>query len=319
LHQTLTKYEASLRQLELDRQGAYRELTTRVAQLGQSQEQLQRETRQLVTALRSPQTRGRWGEVQLRRVVEMAGMLPHCDFDEQVRTEGDAGRLRPDMVVHLPGGGEIVVDAKVPLDAFLRAVEAADDDERRAHLVVHARQLRDHVDQMTKREYWRYVGGSAEQVVVFVPGDSLLSAAYEHDPSLQEHAMANGVLLTTPTMLIALLRTVAYGWRQESLAVHARQVQQLGSELYDRLRTMGGHLAKVQRSLTTTVEAFNQAVGSFESRVLVTARRFPEMGAAFDSDELTPLEPVEATPRLPHAADLLPPQPSDPANGDTAR
>ena len=303
--ETLTKYEESLRKLELDRQGAYRELTTRVAQLGRSQEQLQRETRQLVTALRSPQTRGRWGEVQLRRVVEMAGMLLHCDFDEQVRTESEDGRLRPDMVVHLPGGGEIVVDAKVPLDAFLRAVEAEDDDERKVHLLAHARQLRDHVDQMTKREYWRHVGSSAEQVVVFVPGDSLLSAAYEHDPTLQEHAMANGVLLTTPTMLIALLRTVAYGWRQEVLADNAREVQRLGAELYDRLRRMGGHLAKLQRSLTGTVEAFNQTVGSLESRVLVTARKFPELGAGLEAEELVAVDPVEAAPRLVQAPELV--------------
>lgn len=302
--ETLTKYEAGLRQLEVERQGAYRELTTRVAQLGQSQEQLQRETRQLVTALRSPQTRGRWGEVQLRRVVEMAGMLLHCDFDEQVRTDGDDGPLRPDMVVHLPGGGEIVVDAKVPLDAFLRAVESEDDQERKTLMLAHARQLRDHVNQMTKREYWRHVGSSAEQVVVFVPGDSLLSAAYEHDPALQEHAMANGVLLTTPTMLIALLRTVAYGWRQEVLADNAREVQRLGAELYDRLRRMGGHLAKLQRSLTGTVEAFNQTVGSLETRVLVTARKFPELGAGLDADELATVAPVDTAPRLLQAPEL---------------
>ncbi len=312
---TLAKYEVGLRQLELDRKGAYSELTTRITQLGQSQEQLQRETRQLVTALRSPQTRGRWGEVQLRRVVEMAGMLLHCDFDEQVRTAGEDGRLRPDMLVHLPGGGEIVVDAKVPLDAYLRALEAEDDEARKTHLVHHARQLRDHVDQMTKREYWRHVGSSAEQVVVFVPGDSLLSAAYEQDPALQEHAMANGVLLTTPTMLIALLRTVAYGWRQEVLADNAREVQKLGAELYDRLRRMGGHLAKLQRSLTATVEAFNQTVGSLESRVLVTARKFPELGAGLESEELVPVEPVEAAPRLLQAPELVAPASpaSDPA------
>ncbi|MGH9082183.1 MAG: DNA recombination protein RmuC [Acidimicrobiales bacterium] len=307
---TLTKYEEGLQRLEVDRQGAYRELTTRVAQLGQSQAQLERETRHLVTALRSPQTRGRWGEIQLRRVVEMAGMLPHCDFDEQVRT-GEDGRLRPDMVVHVPGGGEIVVDAKVPLEAYLRAVETDDDDERKAHLVAHARQLRDHVDQMTKREYWRHVGGSAEQVVVFVPGDSLLSAAYEHDATLQEHAMANGVLLTTPTMLIALLRTVAYGWRQELLADNARQVQKLGAELYDRLRTMGGHLTRLQRSITGTVEAFNQTVGSLEARVLVTARKFPEMGAGLDAEELAAVGPVEASPRLLQAAELTSPHADD--------
>jgi len=315
LGETLERYEAGLHQLEKDRQGAYEGLTTKVAELRLTQEQLQRETRNLVTALRSPQTRGRWGEVQLRRVVEMAGMVAHCDFDEQVPAAGEDARFRPDMVVHVPGGGEIVVDAKVPLDAFLRAVESEDDD-RVAHFQAHARQLRSHVDQMARKEYWKHVEGSTDQMVVFVPGDALLAAAYEHDPGLQEHAMAHGILLTTPTMLVALLRTVAYGWRQESLAVHARQVQQLGSELYDRLRTMSGHLARVQRSLTSTVEAFNQAVGSFESRVLVTARRFPELGAAFDSDELALLEPVEATPRLPHTVDPGLSEASAPTNGD---
>lgn len=317
--QTLEKYEDGLRQLEVDRKGAYRELTTRVAQLGQSQAELQRETRQLVTALRSPQTRGRWGEVQLRRVVEMAGMLRHCDFDEQVHAEGDDGRLRPDMVVHLPGGGEIVVDAKVPLEAFLRAVEAEDDGERRDLLRAHARQLRDHVNQMSKREYWRHLGSSAEQVVIFVPGDSLLSAAYEHDPTLQEHAMANGVLLTTPTMLIALLRTVAYGWRQEALADNAREVQRLGAELYDRLRRMGGHLAKLQRSLTGTVEAFNQTVGSLESRVLVTARRFPELGAGLEAEELAATATVDAVPRSLQAPELTAVPAETPPLGSGAR
>ncbi|MGH9087876.1 MAG: DNA recombination protein RmuC [Acidimicrobiales bacterium] len=314
--ETLTKYEESLQKLEVTREGAYRELTTRVTQLGQSQEQLQKETRQLVTALRSPQTRGRWGEVQLRRVVEMAGMLRHCDFDEQVHTDGDDGPLRPDMVVHLPGGGKIVVDAKVPLDAFLRAIETEDDDERKVLMVAHARQLRDHVNQMTKREYWRHVGSSAEQVVVFVPGDSLLSAAYEHDTTLQEHAMANGVLLTTPMMLIALLRTVAYGWRQEVLADNAREVQKLGAELYDRLRRMGGYLSKLQRSLTGTVEAFNQTVGSLESRVLVTARKFPELGAGLDAEELQAVSPVEAAPRLLQAPELCGPNGDAPPLGE---
>jgi len=304
LRQTLERYEKELRELELDRRGAYEGLSTTVSQLRRSQEQLERQTRNLVTALRSPQTRGRWGEVQLHRVVELAGMVAHCDFEEQVSQAGDGGSVvRPDMVVHLPGGGRIVVDAKVPLDAYLRAVESEGDVERAAAMRDHARQLRAHVDQMAKKEYWRHVEGSAEQVVVFVP-DALLAVAFEHDPDLQEHAMARGVLLATPTTLIALLRTVAYGWRQDTLATDARQVQRLGRELYERLGTMGSHLARVQRQLNGTVEAFNQAVGSFESRVMVTARRFPELGAALGSDELALLEPVEVMARAPHAPDL---------------
>jgi DNA recombination protein RmuC len=305
LRETLGKYQEQLRELEKDRQGAYAGLTTTVTALRQSQEQLQRETRNLVTALRSPQTRGRWGEVQLRRVVEMAGMLLHCDFDEQVVVTGDDGRLRPDMIVHMPGGGEIVVDAKVPLDAYLRVIEADDDESRAAGLLAHSRQVRAHVDQMAKREYWRHVPGSAEQVVVFVPGDALLSAAYEHDPGLQEYAMSNGVLLTTPTTLIALLRTVAFGWRQEDLAESAKEVQKLGNQLYDRIRIMGDHLAKVQRNLTSTVNSFNDAVSSYETRLLVTARKFPDLGVG-GGDALPELGMVEAVPKLPQAEELPP-------------
>ena len=197
--------------MELERKGAYEGLTEKVAQLHQGHEQLRKETRNLVTALRSPQTRGRWGEVQLRRVAEMAGMLAHCDFDEQVSTTSDEGRLRPDMIVHMPGGGEIVVDAKVPLDAFLQLLDADDDETRALCQAKHARQLRTHVDQLAKKEYWRQFERSPQMVVAFIPGDQLLAAAFESDPALQEHAMANGVLLTTPVTLIALLRTVALG------------------------------------------------------------------------------------------------------------
>jgi DNA recombination protein RmuC len=277
-----------------------------MAQLSLGNEQLQKETRNLVTALRSPQTRGRWGEVQLRRVVEMAGMLPHCDFDEQVSTNADDGRLRPDMIVHVPGGGEIVVDAKVPLEAFLQLIDADDDRNRALFQASHARQLRSHVDQLAKKEYWRQFERSPQQVVAFIPGDQLLSAAYESDPTLQEHAMANGVLLTTPTMLIALLRTVAFGWRQESLAENAREVQRLGAELYERLRTMSTHMQKLQRSLTATVAAYNDAVGSLESRVLVSARRFPALGVVgIETEEIADLPPVDAAPRLLQAIELV--------------
>jgi len=297
---TLAKYEENLRQLERERIGAYATLSEQVQHLSASNKRLERETGNLVTALRTPQTRGRWGEMQLRRVVEMAGMVAHCDFSEQVSTSGDEGRFRPDVVVHLPGGAQVVVDAKVPLDAFLRSVEAESDDERKAQLVGHARQLRAHVDQLAKKQYWSQFDPSPEFVIAFVPGDPLLAAAFEHDPGLIEHAMDSRVLLATPTTLIALLRTVAFGWQQEALAENARVVQQLGSELYDRLRVMGSHLAKVQRNLSSTVEAFNDAVGSLESRVLVTARRFPELGVVgAGARELPELEPIVAAPRLP--------------------
>jgi DNA recombination protein RmuC len=304
LQETLTKYEQGLRQLELDRKGAYATLTEQVRQLGSANERLQKETGNLVTALRAPQTRGRWGELQLRRVVEMAGMVAHCDFDEQVST--DDARLRPDLVVHLPGGAQVVVDAKVPLDAFLRATDAgADEGDRSLHLAAHARQLRNHVDLLAKKEYWNQFDPSPDFVVAFVPGDPLLAAAFEQDGSLIEHAMASRVLLATPTTLIALLRSVAFGWQQDALAENARVVQRLGSELYDRLRVLGGHLARLQRALTSSVEAFNDTVGSLESRVLVTARRFPELGVVgIDAPELPETKRVVSTPRPPQAVEL---------------
>jgi DNA recombination protein RmuC len=306
LSETLARYEQGLQKIELERRGAYEGLSEKVAQLHLGHEQLQKETRNLVTALRSPQTRGRWGEIQLRRVVEMAGMVAHCDFDEQVSTTSEDGRLRPDMIVHVPGGGEIVVDAKVPLEAFLKLVDADDDASRTLFQASHARQLRAHVDQLAKKEYWRQFAQSAQQVVAFIPGDQLLSAAYEADPTLQEHAMANNVLLTTPTMLIALLRTVAFGWRQESLAENAREVQKLGAELYERLRTLSSHMQRLQRSLTASVSAYNDAVGSLESRVLVSARRFPALGVVgIETELIADLQPVEASPRLLQAMELV--------------
>jgi DNA recombination protein RmuC len=311
LSETLVRYEEELRQMELDRKGAYASLHEKVTQLQEGNSQLQKETRGLVTALRSPQTRGRWGEIQLRRVVEMAGMLEHCDFDEQVSAPGEHGRLRPDLVVRMPGGRQMVVDAKVPLDAYLKLIESDDEVERSVHQLAHARQLRTHVDQLAKKEYWKQFARSPEQVVAFIPGDQLLSAAYESDPGLQEYAWANGVLLTTPTMLIALLRSIAFGWRQEVLADNAREVQKLGAEMYDRLRTMSTHLQRLQRSLTASVTAYNDAVGSLESRVLVSARRFPTLGVIGDGDEIPDLVPVQAAARHLQAIELVTDHPDD--------
>jgi DNA recombination protein RmuC len=293
----LTKYEEGMQRLEREREGAYRLLTKQMEDLSSSHGQLQKETRNLVTALRSPQTRGRWGELQLRRVVEMAGMIEHCDFDEQVTTDADDGRIRPDMVVHLPGGKNVAVDAKVPLQSFLDANESDDETERRALLANHGRQLRNHVDALAKKEYWKKVDPSPEFVVAFVPGDSLLTVALEHEPGLMEHAAANHVLLATPTSLIALLRAVAYGWQQDALADNAKAIQSLGRDLYQRLCVFGDHMSGVGKGLSNAVTSYNRAVGSLEARVMKTAQRFVELGVIPGDRELPVPTPVEATTR----------------------
>ena len=302
----LGKYDEGMQRLEVERQRAYTALTEQMRHLASSHDQLQRETRNLVTALRSPQTRGRWGELQLRRVVEMAGMLERCDFSEQVTSDGDTGRMRPDMVVHLPGGKNVAVDAKVPMQAFLDANEAEDETGRRAHLANHGRQMKAHVDALAKKEYWKRVDPSPEFVVAFIPGDPLLTAALEHEPGLMEYAVANHVLLATPTSLIALLRAVAYGWQQEALTENARQVQVLGAQLYDRISVLGEHMGQVGRSLTGAVTAYNRAVGSLEGRVLVTARRFVEMGVVGAGErELAQPVPVDTATRPLQATELV--------------
>ena len=301
----LGKYDDGMRRLEVERQRAYTTLTEQMQQLSTSHDHLQKETRSLVTALRAPQTRGRWGELQLRRVVEMAGMLERCDFDEQVTSSTDQGRLRPDMVVHLPGGKNVAVDAKVPMQAFLDANEAEDETTRRMHLANHGRQLKAHVDALAKKEYWKQVDPSPEFVVAFVPGDPLLTTALEHVPGLMEHAVANHVLLATPTSLIALLRAVAYGWQQDAMAESAREVQQLGAELYQRLSVLGDHFAGVGKGLNGAVAAYNKAVGSLEGRVLVTARRFADMGVIGTGEkDIAPSITVDAVPRALQSPEL---------------
>jgi DNA recombination protein RmuC len=305
LRDQLGRYENGLRLLELERQRAYTGLSEQVRTLMQSQDKLQSETRNLVTALRSPATRGRWGEMQLRRVVEMAGMVEHCDFEQQVTTDGADGKLRPDMVVTLPGSRTVVVDAKVPLQAFLDANDANDESERRTFLVAHGRQLRSHVDSLSKKAYWEQFEDSPEYVIAFIPGDALLAAALEHDSSLLEHAVSHRVLLATPTTLIALLLTVATGWQNEALAENAREVQSMGRELYKRLATFGDHMARTGRSLGSAVEAYNKAVGSLERNVFPQARRFHELGVVGGADkEMPELETIEATARGLEAPEL---------------
>ena len=297
LSEGMARLDASVREIADHRVSWQSQLRAQVEEVRHSTESLRRETGALATALRRPQVRGRWGELHLRRTVEAAGMSAHCDFDEQASFAGEDGTLRPDLVVHLAGGKQVVVDSKVPLDAFLDAGESDDPEETAAHLRRHARQLRTHADQLSSKGYWRALPHTPEFVVLFVPGESFLAAALEDDPSLLEHAAARKVVLATPTTLIALLRTVAHAWTTETLAEQAHEVQRLGRELHERLATTAGHLDRLGRSLGSAVAAYNAHVGALESRVLVTARRFSELGAVSGDAELAAPQVVEAAPR----------------------
>ncbi|NED98049.1 DNA recombination protein RmuC [Phytoactinopolyspora alkaliphila] len=277
LNEQLDKVTDHVHALEKARTQAYTELRAQMETMGRSSEQLRLETQQLVSALRAPQVRGRWGELQLRRVVEAAGMLEHVDFTEQTSVMTVDGRLRPDMLVKLAGGKNIVVDAKVAFSGFLEAQEARDEAARAKRLAAHARHLRDHIEGLARKEYWEQFSPSPEFVVMFVPSDVFLNAAMEQDPSLYEFAFERNVVLTTPGTLVALLRTVAYTWRQEALAANAQQVLTLGRELHSRLATMGGHMGKLGRQLDGAVSAYNSTVSSLESRVLVTARKLADL------------------------------------------
>ncbi len=291
----LARFEQHVHEVEKDRKESYGSISSQVDSLRRSQEQLTVETKNLVTALRRPQTRGRWGELQLRKVVEMAGMTEHCDFDEQLSVRiDDEGLQRPDLVVHLPDKAEVVVDSKVPLSAYLDAIEATDDEVRTQQLRAHANQVRTHVQKLASKEYWRQFQNSPDFVVCFVPGDALLSAAFEADPTLTEYALANKVLLTGPTALIALLQTVSYGWRQERLARNTQQIQQLAEQLYDRLGKFASHLAKLRSSLDRAVGSYNDAVSSLETRLLPTARRLRAVGVGEDDGELVVPRPITA-------------------------
>jgi DNA recombination protein RmuC len=303
LHETLRRYEQRVAGLERDRVDAYSELREQVRSMGAVSGELRTETKQLVAALRAPQVRGRWGEHQLRRIVEAAGLLEHCDFAEQVTATTDHQGVRPDLVVRLHGGRMVVVDAKAPFDAYLSAMEARDEQTRDAHLDRHAKHLRGHVEALAAKAYWTAFDSTPDFVVLFVPADPFLDAALQHDPTLMEHAFARNVVLATPATLIALLRTVAFSWRQESLAENAVAVHNLARELYGRLSTLGDHVGKLGGALGAAVTAYNRAVGSLESRVLVSARKLAEMGVS--NDELPAPAQVELTPRQPQAPELF--------------
>ncbi|MDQ1713828.1 MAG: recombination protein RmuC [Frankiaceae bacterium] len=303
LTEHLTRLEAQVRDLETKREGAYGDLLARISEMRASSEQLRSETASLVTALRKPQARGQWGELQLRRAVELAGMLERCDFDEQVTYAGDDGAVRPDLVVHLPGGRHVVVDSKCPLDGFLETVDCADEAMLRTALTRHARHVRTHVDQLAKKAYATKVDDTPGFVVLFLPGEALLSAALDGAPDQLEYGAERSVIIATPTTLIALLRSVAFGWRQESLARDARDIAALGREVYERLSTMGGHFAGLGRSLKSAVDAYNKTVGSMETRVFVSARKLAEYRVS--DDELTTPAQVEVTPRQLETPELV--------------
>lgn len=300
LTQTLNRVERQLREVDAGRAAAHAELAKQVEYVREGSERLRDQTQSLVTALRRPEARGRWGELQLRRVAELAGMGPHCDFEEQAATRD--GSQRPDMVVRLAGGKNIVVDSKVPLSAYLDAVEAGREESAEERLRAHSRHLRTHVDQLAAKAYWAGFTPAPEFVVLFIPGEAFLAPALEYDPDLLEHAMSRRVHIATPTTLISLLRTAQYAWQQEALSENARAVFDLGKQLHDRLGKLGGHVEGLGRALTRTVTAYNQTVGSLESRVLVTARRFGELGLV--DGELDRPTGVEERPRTVAAPEL---------------
>jgi DNA recombination protein RmuC len=323
IREALQRTESQIARIEKERHEAFGSLRSLLETVSLSQQALNAETRNLVTALRRPEVRGQWGEMTLRRLVELAGMVEHCDFTEQHHAASDEGAVRPDMVVHLAEGRQLVVDVKTPLDAYLAAVEAPDDAAREAQLQRHARKMRERVRELAAKSYWSQFEQSPEFVILFIPGDQFLSEALARDPGLLDEALNQHVILATPTSFVALLKAVAYGWRQVALAENAREIRDLAADLYRRLATFTGHLSRVGRSLSGSVDAYNSAVGSLELQVLPGARRFTELGV----QARKPLEPlpevggVSRAPKIPdepvEADGAAPPPASDAEPGNT--
>lgn len=300
--ESLSKLDQGMRTIEKERRGEHESLKAQLKIMSDAEKELRNETSTLVKALRKPIIRGRWGEMQLRRVVELAGMVNHCDFYEQEVAE--SGTMRPDVIIKLPGEKQVIVDAKTPCEAYLEAMETDDQDLKEHKMKDHARQVRQHVMALGKKSYWHSFQPTPEFVVLFIPSDNFFSAALEFDPSLIEVGVEQGVIIATPTTLIGLLRAIAYGWKQDKLSRHAEEVSRLGHELYKRITDMGKYWSKVGTSLTSSIDAYNKAVGCLETRVLVSARKFKEMGAAPRSIECETLEGIDRVPRAIQASDM---------------
>lgn len=292
INEALKKTTEQIHNIEKERKEAYGSLTSTITQMSQSQQQLQQETQNLVQALRRPEVRGQWGEMTLRRLAELSGMVAHCDFFEQTHTTTETGSIRPDMIVRLPENREIIVDAKTPLDAYLSAIQAKEDVTRQLELKRHAQIIRGRVKELSSKNYWAEFTQSPEFVVLFIPGEQFLSAALEIDPQLLEDSMSQNIILATPTNFIALLRAVSYGWKQQALADNAMEIRELGETLYKRLSTFGAHLDKLGKSLNSSVDHFNKSVGSLERQVLPSGRKFLEMGIRAKTD-MVELQPIE--------------------------
>lgn len=303
--ESMGKMQDKMDALEKERKGQQEALGKQLEMMAKAEQELHKETATLVKALRSPVVRGRWGELQLRRVVELSGMLNHCDFYEQTTHDGEEGKLRPDLIIKLPGNKQIVVDAKTPFEAYIDACQADDEGVRIKKMEEHARLVRNHIMQLGKKAYWQHVKPSPEFVVLFVPSEAFFSAALEHDPTLIELGAKNNVILSTPTTLIGLLRAVAFGWKQESISEHAEEISALGKDLYKRISDMKYHWDRMGKSIGNVVDSYNKAVGSLETRVLVSARKLQDLGVGMQKVEIDPVEFIDTIPRQIQAKEYL--------------